>query len=427
MLFEGIPWFEAMYRRLDLLKYKFNYRQLFLSDDRKKVIESDIMAYNARQDLYEHGDSKKHLKTLRRALAIDPRNASAIAYSVFHGDDALVDDVVDHCSNRGLMSSISKWEQAIMWFAMARYQERKAHYDRAWPCYEHGNMVIKQLYPFDPSHLEHLVEKFIRNLDRRMIHGMHGNMSRKPIFIVGLPRSGTTILEQMLGGHPDIHPMGELSHLQDTLRDIEIKLPFEKSAMSRVGNSYMRRALFRDPRILLHKRFVDKMPDNWQTTGIMAMALPNCKILWLQRDPIDNLISAWREPLWQHGWATDLEWMARKWAAKENALEHFRYAVPKSTLKVVQYEDMVTAPENFMRSVLDHLELPWDDRVLHPEAVHRRVETASVLQARQPVHSRSVSRWSTIYAAQLAPLQDLVGDPAKIQALIDTTTTQTAA
>lgn len=298
-----------------------------------------------------------------------------------------------------------------MWYAIAAYQERHGHYDRAWPCYQHAGTAIAEAFPYDQDGLDFTVDTVSRNLDRRTVHCFHGNFSRKPIFIVGLPRSGTTLLETMLAGHPSVHPMGELDFMTESLNASGFQIPVTQWMMRRVGWRYMAKVATRDPRSMTHARFTDKMPDNWQVAPAIAMALPNAKIVWMQRDPMDNLVSAWRTPLFRHGWTGSFESLAHKWRAKERALAHCRTAIPRSTLLVVNYEDLVKRPKDVMGEVLDHVGLPWDGGVLHPERVDRTITTASTTQARSVIHSGSVGKWSHIYADQLAPLKELITRP----------------
>ncbi|MFT4979885.1 MAG: Flp pilus assembly protein TadD [Myxococcota bacterium] len=227
------------------------------------------------------------------------------------------------------------------------------------------------------------------------------------ILIVGMPRSGTSLLEQMLDAHPSLVGCGELSALHEALSI----LPGYPSSASHLSPAQLTEA-GRRYRTLLARRsggrsgiLIDKMPHNFRSLGAAAQILPGVKILRCVRDPLDVCFSCYRQRF-RDGMAytTRQEWLASFYADYERLMIHWRSALPPGMLIDVSYSELVSAPEETIRGVLSALSLPFDVACLAPERNRRGVATASRDEVAAPIHTRSIGR-AQRYARFLGPLR----------------------
>lgn len=247
-----------------------------------------------------------------------------------------------------------------------------------------------------------------------------GDPSAAPVFIVGMPRSGTTLIEQILASHPDMHGAGEVNDFDLAVADLGgpaglvLGCPEGLAQMSgadfhRIGANYLRR-IGADERP--ERRIANKMTENFRFAGLIALALPNARILHVRRDPLDTCVSCFSNLFLEHlPYTYDLAELGRYYRAYEALMSHWREALPPGMMIDVQYEDVVADLEGQGRRLLAHCGLSWDSRCLDFHNHGRSVRTASVAQVRRPLYQSSVGRWRR-YAAHLAPLFDGLGLPS---------------
>ncbi|MBX2801018.1 MAG: sulfotransferase [Myxococcales bacterium] len=218
----------------------------------------------------------------------------------------------------------------------------------------------------------------------------------RPVLVVGMPRSGTTLLEQALACHPVVAAGGELAVLPDLARFAAERLPLEPPVVDALRNAYLEqiRRVSRTAPVV-----TDKMPLNALYLPLLARLLPGCRVLVCQRDPADVALSCFRQPFGPGlPWATRIPWIAHMIAEVDHAVAHAR-TLPLQLLEV-RYEALVSEPEATLRAVVSFLGLPWHPPMLHPERLERPVATASAQQVRRPIHTGSVGR-AAPYAAWL--------------------------
>ena len=228
----------------------------------------------------------------------------------------------------------------------------------------------------------------------------------RPLFIVGLPRSGTSLCEQALAAHPEVHAAGE----RDELRRLAIRLgealgtPWPACAPSVHRGAIQGAAMWRAAAGGADAVVVtDKMPDNLFRLGLAAQLFPDARAVIMQRDPKDTLLSCWQQAFGPaHAWTSTWEGLAAMAAANARVTARWLEEAPMP-LCVVRYEDLVRSPDTELRDIVAFAGLPWDERVLAPEKVQRVVRTASILQVREKMHTGSVGRWRR-YAEVLEPL-----------------------
>jgi tetratricopeptide (TPR) repeat protein len=244
-------------------------------------------------------------------------------------------------------------------------------------------------------------------LDR--LHG-HGDPSVVPVFIIGMPRSGTTLVEQILASHPQVFGAGELTAFGDAVA-ATLAFPgavpsLDGETLRRLGRAYAAKLGARAP---LAVRITDKMPANFLFAGLIHLALPRARIVHVRRDPVDTCLSCFAT-LFTSGqdFAYDLDELARYYRAYDALMAHWRNVLPGGALLELRYEDIVGDLEGEARRLLAYCGLDWDDRCLAFHATTRPVRTASAAEVREPIHRRSVGR-AQRYGELLWPLRDALG------------------
>jgi hypothetical protein len=245
-----------------------------------------------------------------------------------------------------------------------------------------------------------------------------GNPSRLPVFVLGMPRSGTTLVEQIISSHPDVHGAGELPDLLEIAqRDIAgtgAAFPNNIPAIDKAGLA----GWAADYVAGLHRRapdarhITDKMPANFLAVGLINMMLPNAKIIHVSRNPVDTCLSCFMQLFGSGQEQTyDLAELGRYYADYARLMEHWRSVLPDGAFLDAQYEDIVADQETQARRMIAFCGLDWNDACIDFHKNKRSILTASVTQVRQPIYKSSVERWRH-YEKFLGPLLDALGDLA---------------
>ena len=238
-----------------------------------------------------------------------------------------------------------------------------------------------------------------------------------PIFIVSMPRAGSTLVEQVLSSHSGVYGAGELHDFSAALADVvgagdAPLLRFlanpDSVTLDRIGQNYIARVTRRTAAAYV----VDKQPANFMHLGLIHMALPNAKIVHVHRNPVDTCVSCFSKHFTAGLHHTyDLGELGRYYRAYHALMAHWRSVLPANVMLDVRYEDLVGDLEGQARRLLAHCGLPWDDAVLAFHRADRPVKTHSQIQVRRPLYSTAIGRWRG-YEAQLRPLLDALGDLA---------------
>jgi len=314
---------------------------------------------------------------------------------------------------------------------LAAAWEKRKDYTKAFTLANEANAASRALLRYDPvAHRQgsaRIRHAFSRSLyeHRRSI----GNDSTLPVFVLGMPRSGTTLVEQILAGHSQIHGAGELGVIPSTIARLE---RWERHTGS--GRHYpdcvddltaddvagITASLLKELRETLPenaaeiRHVVDKLPHNFENIGLIKLLFPNARIISVRRDPRDIAISNYfTDYAARHGgmgFAYDLRWIGEQLADHNLMMHHWNQLFPGDILEV-RYEDVVSEPEREARRMLDYVGVQWEPQVLDTSELDRPVKTASVWQVRQPIYQTARERWRR-YADFLAPL--IAGTNAKI-------------
>jgi hypothetical protein len=252
----------------------------------------------------------------------------------------------------------------------------------------------------------------------------HGFESETPVFILGMPRSGTSLMEQILSAHPAIFGAGELKYLTGVLENIGLgenkglrlrmgdKDPvFDydlNASWADRGQKYVEKLnkLANDSK---YKRIVDKMPGNYNFVGLIHAILPNAKIIHSRRHPVETCLSIYRIHFAEgHQWSYNLRELGRHYKRYWDLMNYWRTAFPGVMYEAV-YEENVHDVESSAKKLIEYLGLDWDDNCLNFYNVDRPVKTASVTQVRKPIYKTSTNRWRK-YEKFLGPLLEELGD-----------------
>jgi hypothetical protein len=234
-----------------------------------------------------------------------------------------------------------------------------------------------------------------------------GSASELPVFVVGMPRSGTSLTEQILASHPNVHGAGELLYWIFASDAERAASPEQRAeTIAQLGRAYLEGLAAQAPDV---SRIVDKLPVNFRNIGLIHAALPGARFIHLERNALDTCLSIYFQGFSAaHLYATDFGDLAHYYHEYRRLMMHWRAVLPAGTLIDVRYEDLVDDPESGSRRMLAHLGLPWDPRCLEFHRTARPVLTASNWQVRQPMNRNSVQRWRR-YERFIEPLRLALG------------------
>lgn len=302
---------------------------------------------------------------------------------------------------------------------LAAAWEKRRDYEQAFALANEANRASRALLNYDPvAHRQRCAR--IRHAFSRSLYEHRagiGNSSRLPVFVLGMPRSGTTLIEQMLASHSQIHGAGELGlipqviaglerwarhvgsgrHYPDCVDDLSAKV------VTGITDNLLKELQDYAPEAL---HVVDKLPHNFENIGLIKLLFPDARIISVRRDPRDIAISNYfTDYAAKHGgmgFAYDLRWIGEQLADHNLLMHHWNQLFPGQILEV-QYEAVLADPEREARRMLDYVGVAWEPQVLNFNELERPVKTASVWQVRQPLYKTSMAKWMR-YQAHLDPL-----------------------
>ena len=298
-------------------------------------------------------------------------------------------------------------------FALGKMYDDLREYDLAFDHYRRGNEILRRHTPFDPGELGRLVEEIEAGFGEAWFDRVRGwgDPSPRPIFIVGMPRSGTTLVEQILATHPQVHGAGELIRIPNIAQRLLAtecsSLPATAAALERTDLAAAARDYLDYTRARAGDaaRVTDKLPENYHHLGFIASMLPNARIVHVHRDPMDVCVSNYLVRFQRgHAYSYDFESLGCEYRAYERLMRHWRAVLP-SPVHEQSYESLVESLESESRRLIDFCGLDWDDRCLDFHRTERSVHTASGWQVRQPIYRSSVQRWRN-YERHLGPLRE---------------------
>ena len=403
--------------------------------------------FNMARTIRQQGDLAESRHYYERVLELNPRHSSALAGlarlwedegDMAKAEEGYIKTMVEFPEMAGGyrgLSHVRKWkggepeiaemhkrfdaenarpkERVGLAYALGKVYDDMKDFDKAFEYYKFAN---------DNSGIEHdhnavvaQYDELIRVFTKEFLsdNSGHGHPSKQPILIVGMPRSGTTLTEQIFSGHHLVHGAGELEYMARTMRrafqisNIQVNGPaayqgLTKEAWRLLGYHYTRLVAQKAPD---SPRVVDKMPHNYEQLGLISLALPNAKIIHIKRQAPDTCLSCYMHDFNEfHSYNRDLRNAGLYYRQYERLMAHWKEVLPIEIFEL-SYEDLVMDQEATIRKMLDFCELEWDDNCLNFHKLKRKVVTPSNTQVRQPMYTRSKDRWRN-YGENLRPLLD---------------------
>jgi tetratricopeptide (TPR) repeat protein len=347
--------------------------------------------------------------TFNRIIEIDPKMPKA--WAGLAGTRKLTKSDAEwfRTAERIATSGIDPMDEANLRFAMGKYCDDVNEFEQAFQHFKRANELLKSAAnDYVPKTRSQLVDELVRLYTRDAISniGVPGSSSAKPIFVVGMPRSGTSLAEQIIATHPAAYGAGELQFWD--------RLIFEDPSMRKALLSEPARAKVAEKYLGVLEnlsanasRVIDKSPENSDFLGVIYSVFPNARVIYMQRDPIDTCLSCYfQQFLTGLNFTFDLSDLAHYYREHQRIMAHWRSVLPPGFILDVPYEGLVEDAESWSRKMLDFVGLEWDARCLDFHTTKRQVVTASAWQVRQKIYRNSVARWRN-YESFIGPLRGL--------------------
>ncbi|MBT5415077.1 MAG: tetratricopeptide repeat protein [Rhodospirillaceae bacterium] len=359
--------------------------------------------------------------SMERARALNP-DLGAAHFNLAYGEGQSGDEAeIERLEAFAADSTKQVRDRIAVHFALGRQYDGAKAYDRAFDHYIRGNALKRRSQPFDPETFESFVSTLIDIFTPEYFAAREGfgDPSELPVFVVGMPRSGSTLVEQIISAHPEAHGAGELWTMHKLIAEIDelldVDAPFPACAADLDAEGAARLAAYYMNDLRRHapdkRRITDKLPLNYLRAGLIAAILPGARIIHTMRDPIDICVSCFTQNFGRGlNFTNDLTDLGLYYRQYERLMAHWRAVLPKPMLDL-PYEELVADQDAVSRRIVDFLGLDWDPAVLRFHDHDRPVQTASFWQVRQPIYKSSVEKWRR-YESALGPLLEALGRDA---------------
>lgn len=361
-------------------------------------------AHNNLGNLFrEQGKFPEAIAHYERAISIAPGKAEAHFHraeiKTFHAEDADLAPLEALARN-----NLPANKAPYIHFALAKAFEDTGDCSRAFEHLRKGNTLKRGQIDYNEKSVANLFESISNAFSTSLLDSFAGagDPSSAPVFVLGMPRSGSSLIEQILASHPQVHGAGERNGLPAVARDVlgahDRSFPFPEcvcdldgATLRRIGAAYLAALpALADGQL----RIVDKLPANFLGIGLIRLILPNARIIHSVRNPLDTCVSCYSR-LFASGqhFTYDLAELGRYYRRYSELMDHWRSVLPSDAMLDVGYENVVGDLEGQARRLIDYCGLPWDDRCLVFHRTIRPVKTASAVQVRSPLFRSSVERW----------------------------------
>jgi tetratricopeptide (TPR) repeat protein len=354
-----------------------------------------------------------------QALAIDPQ-FYPVYYSLSLIQTLKMDDPIPSQLELKIQQSPPNNPHSAVFaeFSLGEMFDDRGEYDRAFKHFQLGNKIMRGLIRYNSTSQSEYADSLVKYLDENFInrHTKIGSNSEIPVFIIGMIRSGTSLVEQILASHPQVAGAGELIYLPLSLRkylqtpsiisgDKIANLP--DSSLRDMGEFYLARITAMHPHKL---RITDKLPGNFMLLGLIYTLFPMARIIHCRRDPLDTCFSCYTKLFnTGHQYAYDMTEIGEYYRIYNRVVTNYERIIDPARILTIEYEDLVNDLEGTSRKMLKFCGLEWDSVSLEFYKTQRAITTTSMYQVRQPLYTHSIGRWKR-YASYLEPLRKGLGD-----------------
>lgn len=351
---------------------------------------------------------------LERVLTLAPGNGFALYIRSQLRTQTAATNHVDHLRNTLMRPQIRRQDAISTYFALAKELEDLGEYQESFAALSEGNRIKRSTLAYDVRNDIDAMQKVMTHFSREALaQAVPGEPATGPIFIVGMPRTGTTLVERILGSHADVVSLGELvdfpaemtalaerAYASAGSKEPDLLRASLQMDFAELGRNYLKAV---QPLAGGRKYFIDKLPFNFRYCGLIHQALPNAKIVHLTRDPLDTCYAVFKTLFINaYHYSYQLDELAQFYVAYRRTMAHW-HAVMPGVICDVSYEDLVGDPPAQCRRLLDWCGLPWQDDVLDFHRSRVASTTASAAQVRKPIYASSVRKWRN-FSQQLQPV-----------------------
>ena len=379
----------------------------------KKSAENYTSLSNVQMEL---GDIDEAVRSVQRAIELDDTHGFAYVNLAqirkFTNDDLPFMQRTEKVLNKSMPAQ----NRATIEFSLGKMYNDIKQWDKAFEHYRQGNTLAREA--IDPTadydrSLRNNKKQFPKSLFQQQ--DLAGSGSEVPVFVIGMPRSGTTLIDQIISAHPEGGSVGEASEIGFIQSSMFSKRGEDADTEARgitqpVLEKYAQKYLgFVGGCNEAASRIVDKMPANFQSAGLIHLLFPNARIIHAVRNPLDTCLSCYFQYFMTNPFAFDFDWLAKRYRYYMRTMEYWKSVLPAGTIYDFSYDEVVADPESRIPALVEHVGLEWDDACMAFHQAQRTIRTASLWQARQPLYKSSSRRWVN-YAAHIEVLAKGLAD-----------------
>jgi Flp pilus assembly protein TadD len=378
----------------------------------------DAESWNHLGQVYDElGKAVEAENCFRKALECDPEFSLTFVHLLMHHEDSVTEADLAACKALLESGKLNGKDEANLLLALAQMEDRRGAFQKAAELLQQANRVKNEwsqstAEPYDPDELERLVDRVLETFTAGFLRERAdwGIATDIPLFIFGLPRSGTTLTEQFLAAHPMVHGAGELRLGPESFWSVR-QFAEDKTAIGdslqelsavdiqTIARQYLAQLTQLSPAAA---RIVDKMPENYLYAGWLALLFPNARFICCMRDFRDVALSTMITSFRYVQWSSNSEHLLHRFEQFRRLYDHWQ-DVLAGRMMTVHYHEMIEAPEATARRLVSWAGLPWDDACPDHRNSDARISTASLSQARKPIYTRSLGRWR-YYAPYMSDL-----------------------
>ena len=378
----------------------------------QEIEPDNALIFKLKANVYrEIGDFNKTLEQIDKAISIEPNNIDFLTFYVSSKKIESTDPVIEKMIALFEKKSIAKSDKINLGFAITKALEDSKQFDRVFPFLKSANDSMNYNFPYDVNTAVNENDETIKYFKDFKLNNYTcmGYNNAHPIFICGMPRSGTTLVEQIISSHSSVTGAGEIGYTNIAIsRAIGTEekrlIPLSKvqpKHLEKIGSDIWTYLTHHYPGT---SHITDKSIMTYKRMGLLKAAMPNCKFIIVRRDPRDNLLSIYRNRFADntHLYAYNLENLGTYYKQFLRIMDFWRNKIPKGFMEI-NYEDLINDPETQAQQLIKYCNLDWEDKCLEFYKSGRQVKTLSILQVRQPIYKSSVKAWER-YEQDLQPL-----------------------